>query len=76
MNRLTKRASGIMEIFWKFDQPFSSNDIHTYAQEIRINTIQSNLTKFCKNGFIKVAGVGFTKNSITHQYTYVISQAE
>lgn len=76
MNRLTKRESDIMGIFWKYDQPLSSNDIHTYAPEISINTIQPNLKKLCKNGFIKVAGVGFTKNSITRQYTYVISQSE
>ncbi len=76
MNRFTKRESDIMEIFWKYDQLFSSNDIHTCAPEIRINTIQSNLKRFCKNGLIKVAEVGFTKNSITHQYMYVISQAE
>ena len=76
VTRLTKREADIMEIFWKSDKPLSSNDIHSLAPEISINTIQPNLRKLNERGYIEVAGVGFTRNSITREYQPLISQAE
>lgn len=76
VTRLTKREADIMEIFWRSDKPLSSNDIHSLAPEISINTIQLNLRKLNEKGYIEVAGVGFTKNSITREYQPLISQAE
>ena len=68
VTRLTKREADIMEIFWRSDKPLSSNDIHSLAPEISINTIQPNLRKLNEKGYIEVAGVGFTRNSITREY--------
>ena len=68
VTRLTKRETDIMEIFWRSEKPLSSNDIHSLAPEISINTIQPNLRKLNERGYIEVAGVGFTRNSITREY--------
>lgn len=76
VTRLTKRETDIMEIFWRSEKPLSSNDIHPLAPEISINTIQPNLRKLNERGYIEVAGVGFTRNSITREYQPLITQAE
>ena len=76
VTRLTKRETDIMEIFWRSEKPLSSNDIHSLAPEISINTIQPNLRKLNERGYIEVAGVGFTRNSITREYQPLITQAE
>ncbi|MFR3895389.1 MAG: BlaI/MecI/CopY family transcriptional regulator [Merdibacter sp.] len=76
VTRLTKRETDIMEIFWRSEKPLSFNDIHSLAPEISINTIQPNLRKLNERGYIEVAGVGFTRNSITREYQPLITQAE
>lgn len=76
VTRLTKREADIMEIFWRSEKPLSSNDIHSLAPEISINTIQPNLRKLNEKGYIEVAGVGFTRNSITREYQPLITQAD
>lgn len=54
VTRLTKRETDIMEIFWRSEKPLSSNDIHSLAPEISINTIQPNLRKLNERGYIEV----------------------
>ena len=54
VTRLTKREADIMEIFWRSEKPLSSNDIHSLAPEISINTIQPNLRKLNEKGYIEV----------------------
>ncbi|WP_297236458.1 BlaI/MecI/CopY family transcriptional regulator [uncultured Faecalicoccus sp.] len=73
--RLSKRESDIMETLWNSNEPLSANDILTLIPDITMNTIQPNLKKLMKKGFIKVTGVGYTKNSITRQFSPIISQA-
>lgn len=74
--QLTKREQDLMELFWKSDQPLSSNDIKVLSNDLSIHTIQQVLRRLTDNGFIKVDGVGFTKNSITRKYVPCITQAK
>ena len=53
VTRLTKREKVIMEIFLRSEKPLSSNDIHSLAPEISINTIQPNLRKLNERGYLK-----------------------
>lgn len=73
--QLTKREQQIMEILWNSDEPLSSNDILQKAENLSIHTIQQVLRKLNEDGYIKVDGVGFTKNSITRKYAPSVSQA-
>lgn len=74
-NRLSKRELDIMEVLWGSDKPLSANDILTAIPDITMNTIQPNLKKLMKKGYIEVSGVGYTKNSITRQFSPLITQA-
>ena len=74
--QLTKREQDIMELFWKSEKPLSSNDIKVLSNDLSIHTIQQVLRRLNNNGFSKVEGVGFTKNSITRKYIPCVSQAK
>ena len=71
--RLSKRELDIMEVLWDANEPLSANDI---LNLITMNTIQPNLKKLMKKGFIEVSGVGYTKNSITRQFVPLVSQSK
>lgn len=75
-DRLSKRELDIMESLWEAEQPLSANDILSRIPDITMNTIQPNLKKLMKKGFIEVSGVGYTKNSITRQFMPLISQSK
>ncbi len=74
--RLSKRELDIMEVLWNADAPLSANDILNLIPDITMNTIQPNLKKLMKKGFIEVSGVGYTKNSITRQFVPLVSQSK
>lgn len=74
-NQLTKKEQQIMDLFWNSDEPLSSNDIKNKAEDLSIHTIQQVLRRLNNDGYLKVDGVGFTKNSITRKYSPNISQA-
>lgn len=74
-NRLSKRELDIMEVLWSSEKPLSANDILHAIPDITMNTIQPNLKKLMKKGYIEVSGVGYTKNSITRQFSPLITQA-
>ena len=59
--RLSKRELDIMEVLWDANEPLSANDILNLIPDITMNTIQPNLKKLMKKGFIEVSGVGYTK---------------
>lgn len=75
-DRLSKRELDIMESLWEANEPLSANDILKRIPDITMNTIQPNLKKLMKKGFIEVSGVGYTKNSITRQFVPLISQSK
>lgn len=74
--RLSKRELDIMEVLWDANEPLSANDILNLIPDITMNTIQPNLKKLMKKGFIEVSGVGYTKNSITRQFVPLVSQSK
>lgn len=74
--QLTKREQQIMEIIWDSEKDLSANEIKTIAGEISIYTIQQVLKKLLKMNYIEVAGIGYTKNSITRKFKPIITQAE
>lgn len=76
MIRLTKKEEEIMEIFWNSEESLSSNDVKSINENLSIHTIQQVLRRLNDKGYLKIDGIGFTKNSITRKFKVVIPQSE
>lgn len=72
----TKRELQIMMTLWKSDEPLSSYQIYERTDDMSKNTIQQMLRKMHEEGFIKISGMGFTKNALTRKYEASFSEED
>lgn len=72
----TKRELQIMMTLWKSDEPLSSYQIYERTDDMSKNTIQQMLRKMHEEGFIKISGMGFTKNALTRKYEAAFSEED
>lgn len=72
----TKRELQIMMTLWKSSEPLSSYEIYERTDDMSKNTIQQMLRKMHEEGFIRISGMGFTKNALTRKYEASFSEED
>ena len=73
---LTKKEQEVMDVLWNNDEPMSPYDIGVASPELLDCTIRQVTQKLLKKGYIKISGVGYTKNSLTRKFSPTFTQAE
>lgn len=65
-----------MVTIWNLDKPASFSDILEANPDINRNTLLAALRKLQSYGFIRVAGFGYHKNSLTRLFESALSMVE
>lgn len=72
----TKRELQIMMTLWRSGEPLSSFEIYERTNDMSKNTIQQMLRKMHEEGFIRISGMGFTKNALTRKYLAAFTEED
>lgn len=71
--KLKGREKDIMLIIWHSDHPLTASDIAATEEKLSINTVQPNLKKLVKKGYIKISGVTYRGTVLSRLYEALIS---
>ena len=78
MNKLkiSQRELEVLEIFWKYNKPFTAKQIHEINSDLALSTIQNTLQKLLKKKLIKISDIVYSGTVLSRCYIACISQEE